>query len=130
MEKNYESLFILPVGIYNKWRGSKETKAYLYVEPLLGSNKTVRRLFQLLTRLNASGTEGIHVTSETAAYVRHTDLTPQFTSSIETDRMPVNEMQANDIHFLHLHSSRTILLATDRVSRYANKFQTSLSDRQ
>jgi hypothetical protein len=122
--------FVLPVGIYNKWRSNKETKAYLYVEAILGSSKTVRLLFQLLTRLNAPGTEGTHVTSETAACVRHTDLKPQFTSTIETDRMPVNEMQANDIHFLHLHSSRTVRLATGRVYNHANKFETSLSNTQ
>jgi hypothetical protein len=90
--------FILPVGIYNKWRSSKETKTYLYVEPILGSSKTAR----LLTRLNASGTEGMHITSETGAYLRHTDLKPQFTSSIENDRMPANEMQAKDIYFFTL----------------------------
>ena len=85
----------------------------MYLEPILGSSKTVRRLFQLLTRLNAAGIEGLHITSETAAYVRHTDPKPLFTFSIETDTMPVNEMQANDIHFLHLHSPRTIRLASD-----------------
>jgi len=114
--------FILPVHIYSKWRSSKETKAYLYAEPILRSSKTVRLLFPLLTRLNAAGIEGLHITSATAAYVRHTDLKPLFTSSIETDRMAFNEMQANDIHFLHLHSPRTIRLPTDRVSSYASKF--------
>jgi predicted transcriptional regulator len=94
----------------------------LYVEPILGSSKTVRLLFQLLTRLNAAGNEGLHVTSKTATHVRHTDLKPQYTSSIETDRMTVNEMQANDIQFLHLHSPRTFQLATDRLYSYANKF--------
>jgi hypothetical protein len=124
MKKNYEGFvfFILSFGNYNKWRSSNDKKAYLYVEPTLGSNKTVRVLLQLLTRLKSAGIEGLRITSETAAYVRHTDLKPQFTSGIETDRMPVNEMQANDIHFLHLHSPRTFRLATDRVSSYANKF--------
>jgi hypothetical protein len=52
---------------YYQWRISKETKAYLYVEPILGSSKTVRLLLQLLTGLHVAGIEGLHFTSETAA---------------------------------------------------------------
>jgi hypothetical protein len=69
MENNYERYvcFILPICIYNKWRISIEIKAYLYVEPILGSSKIMRLLLQLLTGLNAAGIEGLHFTSETAA---------------------------------------------------------------